>query len=140
MKINYITTMKYSLVTIIALFTLTISVYGQDIKKPNVKKITIYKSDFEEGTGKPVIDKETTFDPQGNIIVEKIYKDGAVDEHFSYKYDPMGNKTEEIEYKDNGKVKKITHYKYANNLRVERIVLDSKGKVKSKKTYEYEMY
>lgn len=132
--------MKYILLSILSLFVFIVGVNSQDINKPNVKTITIYETDYEEGSQKPILDKVIKYDRQGNVIEEKNFKNGKFDEHLAYKYDQFGNKTEEKEFDEKGKVKKITQYKYENNLRTERIVLNGNGKIKSKKTYEYEMY
>ena len=132
--------MKTTFITFISLFIIIALGNAQSIKKPAVKSITTYSTDYEEGSQKPVIDKIVSFDLQGNIIEEINYKNGEFDEHFTYKYDKSGNKIEEVEYDKKDKVKKTIQYKYENNLRIERTVLDSNGNIKSKKTYKYEMY
>lgn len=119
----------------------TSNIYSQEkTKDQNVKHVTVTE---EKHDGKLVTtntESETSYDVNGNIIEQILYKGGEVDTHFKYEYDSNNNKIKEIEYTKKGAVDKISEYKIQNGQRVEKTVYDSKKNLLLKKTYKYLYY
>jgi hypothetical protein len=105
-----------------------------------VKKLTVIE---EKHDGKAVStnkESETTYDINGNIIEQILYKGGEVDTHFKYEYDANNNKIKETEYDKKGAVDRISEYKIQNGQRVEKTVYDSQKRLLLKKTYQYTFF
>jgi len=119
----------------------TSNIYSQEkTKDQKVKHVTVTE---EKHDGKLVTtntESETSYDVNGNIIEQILYKGGEVDTHFKYEYDSNNNKIKEIEYTKKGAVDKISEYKIQNGQRVEKTVYDSKKNLLLKKTYKYLYY
>ncbi len=119
----------------------TSNIYSQEKTKDHkVKHVTVIE---EKHNGKEVTtntESETSYDINGNIIEQILYKGGEVDTHFKYEYDAGNNKIKEIEYTKKGAVDKISEYKIQNGQRVEKTVYDSKKTLLLKKTYQYLYY
>jgi len=119
----------------------TSNIYSQEkTKDQKVKHVTVTE---EKHDGKLVTtntESETSYDVNGNIIEQILYKGGEVDTHFKYEYDSNNNKIKEIEYTKKGAVDKISEYRIQNGQRVEKTVYDSKKNLLLKKTYKYLYY
>lgn len=119
----------------------TSNIYSQEkTKDQKVKHVTVTE---EKHDGKLVTtntESETSYDVNGNIIEQILYKGGEVDTHFKYEYDSNNNKIKEIEYTKKGAVDKISEYKIQNGQRVEKTVYDSKKNLLLIKTYKYLYY
>ena len=107
------------------------------VQIPKIKSLVVNE---EQGSGKPQIESETNYDPAGNVIEEKQYKDGKLDSHVKNEYDSDNNKIKVTELDISGKILKYTVYKYDKNLRTEKLVYGPNQKIKSKKTYQYKFY
>jgi len=111
------------------------------VQIPKIKSLVVYEEqEAGKGTGKPQIESETNYDPAGNVIEEKQYKDGKWDSHVKNEYDSDNNKTKVTELDDSGKILKYTVYKYDKGLRTEKLVYLPNQKLKSRKTYQYKFY
>lgn len=111
------------------------------VQVPKVKSLVVNEEqESGKGSGKPQVESETNYDPAGNVIEEKQYKDGKLDSHVKNEYDSDNNKTKVTELDDSGKILKYTVYKYDKNLRTEKLVYGPNQKLKSKKTYQYKFY
>lgn len=114
------------------------NIYSQEkTKDQKVKRVIVTE---EKHDGKLVTTNtefETSYDINGNIIEQVLYKGGEVDTHFRYEYDASNNKIKETEYTKKGAVDKISEYKIQNGQRVEKTVYDSKKNLLLKKTYKY---
>jgi hypothetical protein len=109
-------------------------------KDQKVKKLTVIE---EKHDGKAVStnkESETTYDVNGNIIEQILYKSGEVDSHFKYEYDANNNKIKETEYDKKGAVYRISEYKIQNGQRIEKTVYDSQKRLLLKKTYQYTFF
>lgn len=119
----------------------TSNIYSQEKAKDHkVKRVIVTE---EKHSGREVTtntESETSYDINGNIIEQILYKGGEVDTHFKYEYDAGNNKIKEIEYTKKGAVDKISEYKIQNGQRVEKTVYDSKKTLLLKKTYQYLYY
>jgi hypothetical protein len=116
-------------------------IYSQEkTKDQKVKHVTVTE---EKHDGRAVTtnkESETTYDINGNIIEQILYKGGEVDTHFRYEYDAGNNKIKETEFTKKGAVDKISEYKIQNGQRVEKTVYDSNKNLLLKKTYQYTYY
>jgi len=111
------------------------------VQIPKIKSLVVNEEqEAGKGAGKPQVESETSYDPAGNVIEEKQYKDGKLDSHVKNEYDSDNNKTKVTELDDSGKILKYTVYKYDKNLRTEKLVYGPNQKLKSKKTYQYKFY
>jgi len=111
------------------------------VQIPKIKSLVVNEEqEAGKGTGKPQIESETNYDPAGNVIEEKQYKDGKWDSHVKNEYDSDNNKTKVTELDDSGKILKYTVYKYDKGLRTEKLVYLPNQKLKSRKTYQYKFY
>ena len=106
-------------------------------KDQNVKRVTVTEEKHDGRLVTTNTESETSYDINGNIIEQILYKGGEVDTHFRYEYDASDNKIKEIEYTKKGAVDKISEYKIQNGQRVEKTVYDSKKNLLLKKTYKY---
>jgi len=109
-------------------------------KDQKVKRVTVTE---EKHNGRLVTtntESETSYDINGNIIEQVLYKGGEIDTHFKYEYDAGNNKIKEIEYNKKGEIDKISEYKIQNGQRVEKTVYDSRKNLLLKKTYKYLYY
>ena len=111
------------------------------VQIPKIKSLVVNEEqEAGKGNGKPQLESETNYDPAGNVIEEKQYKDGKLDSHVKNEYDSDNNKIKVTEFDDSGKILKYTVYKYDKNLRTEKLVYLPNQKLKSKKTYQYKFY
>ena len=119
----------------------TSDIYSQEKTKDHkVKRVTVTEEKHDGRDVTTNIESETSYDINGNIIEQILYKDGEVDTHFKYEYDTNNNKIKEIEYTKKGAVDKISEYKIQNGQRVEKTVYDSRKNLLLKKTYQYLYY
>ena len=111
------------------------------VQLPKIKSLVVKEEqEAGKGTGKPQLESETNYDPAGNVIEEKQYKDGKLDSHVKNEYDSDNNKIKVTELDDSGKILKYTVYKYEKGLRTEKLVYLPNQKLKSRKTYQYKFY
>jgi len=111
------------------------------VQEPKIKSVVVNEEqEFGKGAAKPQIESETNYDPAGNVIEEKEYKDGKMTSHVKNEYDSNNNKTKVTELDESGRILKYTVYKYDKNLRIEKQVYGSNQKLKSRKTYQYKFY
>jgi antitoxin component YwqK of YwqJK toxin-antitoxin module len=111
------------------------------VQIPKIKSLIVNEQqEAGKGTGKPQLESETNYDPAGNVIEEKQYKDGKLDSHVKNEYDSDSNKIKVTELDDSGKILKYTVYKYDKGLRTEKLVYLPNQKLKSRKTYQYKFY
>ena len=127
---------------LVLLFVLgTSDIYSQEKTKDHkIKRVTVTEEKHDGRDVTTNIESETTYDINGNIIEQILYKGGEVDTHFRYEYDSNNNKIKEIEYTKKGAVDKISEYKIQNGQRVEKTVYDSRKNLLLKKTYQYLYY
>ena len=119
----------------------TSDIYSQEKTKDHkVKRVTVTEEKHDGRDVTTNIESETSYDINGNIIEQILYKDGEVDTHFKYEYDTNNNKIKEIEYTKKGAVDKISEYKIQNGQRVEKTVYDNRKNLLLKKTYQYLYY
>jgi antitoxin component YwqK of YwqJK toxin-antitoxin module len=111
------------------------------VQIPKIKSLIVNEQqEAGKGPGKPQLESETNYDPAGNVIEEKQYKDGKLDSHVKNEYDSDSNKIKVTELDDSGKILKYTVYKYDKGLRTEKLVYLPNQKLKSRKTYQYKFY
>jgi hypothetical protein len=116
-------------------------IYSQEKTKDHkVKHVTVTEEKHDGRDVTTNIESETSYDINGNIIEQILYKGGEVDTHFKYEYDSNNNKIKEIEYTKKGAVDKISEYKIQNGKRVEKTVYNNRKKLLLKKTYQYLYY
>jgi hypothetical protein len=118
-------------------------VNAQDKKavKHNLKSITEYEQVFEKGKeGKELIQTQTNYDKEGNVVEEIKYNQGKISKHVTYEYDGDNNKIRETELDPVGNKIKVTEFKYVNGLKSEKTVYNGHNQIISKKTYKYETY
>jgi len=116
----------------------TSNIYSQEkTKDQKVKRVTVTEEKHDGRLVTTNTESETSYDINGNIIEQILYKGGEVDTHFKYEYDASNKKIKEIEYTKKGAVDKISEYKIQNGQRVEKTVYDSKKNLLLKKTYKY---
>jgi hypothetical protein len=119
----------------------TSNIYSQEkTKDQKVKRVTVTEEKHDGRDVTTNIESETSYDINGNIVEQILYKGGEVDTHFRYEYDANNKKIKEIEYTKKGAVDKISEYKIQNGQRVEKTVYDSKKNLLLKKTYQYLYY
>ena len=122
----------------ILLLLSTSNIYSQEkTKDQKVKRVTVTEEKHDGRLVTTNTESETSYDINGNIIEQILYKGGEVDTHFRYEYDASDNKIKEIEDTKKGAVDKISEYKIQNGQRVEKTVYDSKKNQLLKKTYKY---
>jgi len=122
----------------ILLIISTSNIYSQEkTKDQKVKRVTVTEEKHDGRLVTTNTESETSYDINGNIIEQILYKGGEVDTHFKYEYDASNKKIKEIEYTKKGAVDKISEYKIQNGQRVEKTVYDSKKNLLLKKTYKY---
>jgi hypothetical protein len=133
---------KLALLSLALLLVLgTSNIYSQEkTKDQKVKRVTVTEEKHDGRLVTTNIESETSYDINGNIVEQILYKGGEVDTHFRYEYDSNGNKIKEIEYTKKGAVDKISEYKIQNGHRVEKTVYDSRKNLLLKKTYQYLYY
>ncbi len=125
----------------ILLIISTSNIYSQEkIKDQKVKRVTVTEEKHDGRDVTTNTESETSYDINGNIIEQILYKGGEVDTHFKYEYDTDNNKIKEIEYTKKGAVDKISEYKIQNGKRVEKTVYDNRKNLLLKKTYQYLYY
>lgn len=111
------------------------------VQLPKIKSLVVKEEqEAGKGTGKPQLESETNYDPAGNVIEEKQYKDGKLDSHVKNEYDSDNNKIKVTKLDDSGKILKYTINKYDKGLRTEKLVYLPNQKLKSRKTYQYKFY
>ena len=121
--------------------TICLNMQAQDkVQTPKVKSLVVQEEEFGKASAGKRLESETSYDPSGNIIEEKQYKDGKLDSYVRNEYDKDGNKVKVTEMDDAGHVLKCTVYKYEKGLRTEKQVFGANQKIKSKKTYQYKFY
>ena len=119
----------------------TSDIYSQEKSKDHkIKRVTVTEEKHDGREVTTNIESETSYDINGNIIEQILYKGGEVDTHFKYEYDAGNNKIKEIEYTKKGAVNKISEYKIQNGQRVEKTVYDDRNNLLLKKTYQYLYY
>ena len=119
----------------------TSDIYSQEkTKDQKIRRVTVTEEKHDGREVTTNIESETSYDINGNIIEQILYKGGEVDTHFKYEYDAGNNKIKEIEYTKKGAVDKISEYKIQNGKRVEKTVYDSRKNLLLKKTYQYLYY
>jgi hypothetical protein len=119
----------------------TSDIYSQEkIKDQKIRQVTVTEEKHQGRKVTTNIESETTYDINGNITEQILYKNGEVDTHFKYEYDTNKNKIKEIEYTKKGTVYKISEYKIQNGQRVEKTVYDDRKNLLLKKTYQYLYY
>lgn len=119
----------------------TSDIYSQENTKDHkVKRVTVTEEKHDGRDVTTNIESETSYDINGNIIEQIIYKGGEVETHFKYEYDASNNKIKETEYTKKGAVDKISEYKIQNGQRVEKTVYDNRKNLLLKKTYQYLYY
>jgi len=119
----------------------TSNIFSQEkTKDQKVKSVTVTEEKHDGRLVTTNTESETSYDINGNIIEQILYKGGEVDTHFRYEYDANDNKIKEIEYTKKGAIDKISEYKIQNGHRVEKTVYDSKKNLLLKKTYKYLYY
>jgi len=119
----------------------TSDIYSQEKTKDHkVKRVTVTEEKHDGRDVTTNIESETSYDINGNIIEQILYKGGEVDTHFKYEYDANNNKIKETEYTKKGAIDKISEYKIQNGRRVEKTVYDSRKNLLLKKTYQYLYY
>jgi hypothetical protein len=133
---------KLALLSLALLLVLgTSNIYSQEkTKDQKVKRVTVTEEKHDGRLVTTNIESETSYDINGNMIEQILYKGGEVDTHFRYEYDANDNKIKEIEYTKKGAVDKISEYKIQNGHRVEKTVYDSRKNLLLKKTYQYLYY
>jgi len=125
----------------ILLIISTSDIYSQEkTKDQKVKHLTVTEEKHDGRLVTTNTESETSYDINGNIIEQILYKGGEVDTHFKYEYDANDNKIKEIEYTKKGAIDKISEYKIQNGQRVEKAVYDSRKNLLLKKTYKYLYY
>jgi len=125
----------------ILLIISTSDIYSQEkTKDQKVKHLIVTEEKHDGRLVTTNTESETSYDINGNIIEQILYKGGEVDTHFKYEYDANDNKIKEIEYTKKGAIDKISEYKIQNGQRVEKAVYDSRKNLLLKKTYKYLYY
>ena len=119
----------------------TSDIYSQEkTKDQKIKRVTVTEEKHDGRDVTTNIESETSYDINGNVIEQILYKGGEVDTHFRYEYDSNNNKIKEIEYTKKGAVDKISEYKIQNGKRVEKTVYDDRKNLLLKKSYQYLYY
>jgi hypothetical protein len=119
----------------------TSDIYSQEkTKDQKIRRVTVTEEKHDGREVTTNIESETSYDINGNIIEQILYKGGEVDTHFRYEYDSNNNKIKEIEYTKKGAVDKISEYKIQNGKRVEKTVYDDRKNLLLKKSYQYLYY
>ena len=69
----------------------TSNIYSQEkTKDQKVKRVTVTEEKHDGRLVTTNIESETSYDINGNIIEQILYKGGEVDTHFRYEYDSNG--------------------------------------------------
>jgi S-adenosylmethionine hydrolase len=129
------------IILVLALCTLTISIFPQSRKKIRelgIESITEIKVDYEDSNGKEIMRFITVYDEQGNVIKEVDYdKTGKLTKIITCEYNEDNDKIKEVHYRPNNKPYKTLTYKYENGLISERNEYDESNRLVSKKKYIY---
>jgi len=118
------------------------SISGQSSKKiaeKKISKVTVYEYFIADGMSDPVVEKEESYDENGNLIEFKEYnKVGKVKTWEKFKYNENNDEVEVQVLDEKGRQEERVEYSYDGNFVIEKRYFDNKDRLVKRKEYKYE--
>lgn len=126
------------IISTLCLCTFTNAQSPKEAKEAKILKKTTSEINIEKGEKKPIIEKEETFNTDGEIVELKEYdKVGKLSNWVKYTFDANNNLIKETYLKPSGNIDKSIVYIYENGVKAQKQYFDDKDRMLKKKIYEY---